>query len=83
MQVTAGSGSCWRLHLPLAASQIHSVPVPHRSEAPLVHLKESSAEDVALDTLVCPWPKRAQKILPQLSTKRRNLIFKLTKKGPL
>lgn len=60
MQVTAGSGSRWCLHLPLAASQIHSVPVPHKSE---VHLKESSAEDMALDMLVCPWPEGAQKIV--------------------
>lgn len=73
----AGLGSCWCLHLPLAASQIHSVPVPHVSE---VHLKESSAEDMALDMLVCPWPKRAQTILPQLSTERHHLIFKLIKK---
>lgn len=63
--ITAGSGSCWSLHLPLAASQIRSVPVPHKSE---VHLKKKLCwrQTWHVDILVCPWPKRAQKILPQL-----------------
>lgn len=43
----------------------------------------STAENMILDTLACPSPKRAQKILCQLSCTRYNLIFNLNKKGPL
>lgn len=85
MQVTAGLGSCWRLHLPLAATQVLYMHVPREQNlrCPSVHLKEHSAEDMILDMLACPWPKRPQKILCWLSSTPCNLIFNLSKKGPL